>query len=193
MKKIIVLALGVVIFLGTNAQTKFGVKAGANIPDLSGDDVSDDIKNKVGFYVGGFVAITVSETFSVQPELLWSNKGYKYEELGGDITTTFNYINIPVLIQYHAKGFYAETGPQIGILINAKSKGSLMPVADVKDSFKSTAFSWGLGVGYQLPSGFGLGVRYNLGFGSISEESNIDAKFNVLMLGVSYSFGGKKK
>ena len=179
-------------FCGVKAQSKFGIKAGTNIPDLAGDDVSSDIKNKIGFYAGGFVTIPVSENFTVQPELLWSNKGYKYNELG-EFTTTFNYIHIPVLIQYHAKGFYAETGPQIGILITAKQKIESGPNESIKDSFKSTAFSWGAGIGYQLPSGFGIGVRYNIGLGSISEESSIDAKFNVLMLGIFKSFGGKGK
>jgi hypothetical protein len=53
----------------TQAQVRFGFKAGANLANITGD--VDGTKMKFGFNVGGVAKISVSESFSVQPELVY--------------------------------------------------------------------------------------------------------------------------
>jgi hypothetical protein len=100
-------------------------------------------------------------------------------------------LNIPLLLQYNASGFIAETGPQIGFLMSAKAKADDDDV-DVKDFFESTNLSWAVGLGYQLPGGIGINARYNLGLSNIAKTEDDDFKYkaNTIQIGLSYSFGG---
>lgn len=175
----------------------FGVKAGANFANLkftSGDeDESGDMK--VGVHAGGFVNVPIGETFAFQPELLFSMEGAKEEESGVEAKVSLNYINVPLLLQYTSSGFFAETGPQIGFLMSAKSKAEFQgqeEEEDIKDNLKSTAFSWAVGLGYKTQSGFGFGARYNLGLSNIADtESGDDSKIksNVIQVSIFKTFG----
>ena len=176
-------------FTASQAQVKFGVKAGLNLATLAGDD-ADDANSKIGVNVGGFAEIPVAETFAVKPELVFSTQGAKAETAGQDFKLNLSYINIPILGKYNtSSGFFAETGPQIGFLVAAKAKGGGESV-DVKDAYKSTDFAWAFGLGYEMAeSGFGINLRYNLGLSTIDDD---DAKIknSVFQLGVFKTLGG---
>jgi hypothetical protein len=166
----------------SQAQIKFGAKAGANFANVSGSDAEGN-KMKVDFNAGGLVNISLGKSFGLQPEVVYSGQGYKAD--GGDFNTS--YINVPLLAQYHHAGFYGETGPQIGFLMSAKVKSNGISV-DVKDQLKSTDFSWAFGVGYRHESGLGFGARYNLGLTDLADHSNV--KNSVIQVGLSYIVGG---
>lgn len=53
---------------------QFGIKGGMNVSSIS-DDGYDDTKSKVGYYGGVFVNIPASESFSIQPEVIYNNLG----------------------------------------------------------------------------------------------------------------------
>lgn len=55
---------------------QFGAKAGMNVSTIS-DEGFDDTKSKVGYYAGVFMNVPVSESFSIQPEVLYNNLGSK--------------------------------------------------------------------------------------------------------------------
>lgn len=191
MKKVLVLLTAVVLVSSAQAQVKIGVKAGANLSTWSGDNIPGDNKAKVGFNAGALANISISEMFSLQPEVLFSLEGAKLSINNTDVNYNFGYVNIPVLFQYNnASGFFAETGPQLGILATAKAKSGSQS-QDVKSSFKSTNFSWTLGAGYKTDFGIGAGVRYALGLTNIVDQSGSDVKQSNLSVGVFYLFGGK--
>ncbi len=183
MKKVLLsLVVIATTVLASQAQVSYGAKAGANLYNFSGDD-AEGLDSKIGFNVGGFVNIPVSETFSVQPELVFSAEGAKASE--GDGTLNLNYLNIPIMLQYNTpSGFYAEAGPQIGLLMSAKAKLD-GESEDIKDSFKGTNISVGVGLGF--------GARYNLGLGNILDSDGGDLKLGGFQLGVSFKFGGSSK
>ncbi len=191
MKKVLLsLVVIATTVLASQAQVSYGAKAGANLYNFSGDD-AEGLDSKIGFNVGGFVNIPVSETFSVQPELVFSAEGAKASE--GDGTLNLNYLNIPIMLQYNTpSGFYAEAGPQIGLLMSAKAKLD-GESEDIKDSFKGTNISVGVGLGYRLQNGLGFGARYNLGLGNILDSDGGDLKLGGFQLGVSFKFGGSSK
>ena len=193
MKKVFLSFLLAASFAGASAQVQFGVKAGANIANMIGDDAGD-AKSKFGFNAGAFVEIPVAEQFSVKPELVYSLQGAKAEidELDEDVKTNLSYLNIPILAKYNiSEGFFAETGPQIGFLMSAKAKAGDEDT-DIKDAFKSTDFAWALGVGYELAQGLGFNARYNLGLSKIGEEGDAKVKNGVFQFGVFYKFGAAK-
>lgn len=188
MKNVFLVTLIIVIFSTAAAQSKIGIKAGANFSDITGKDATSALHNKTGFYTGILINMPVAAHFHIQPELLWSSQGYKYTELGGQFKTTFSYIDLLALGQYISNGFHIETGLQLGMLVSAKGKGGTIGTQDIKDSFKSTAFSWAAGIGYRDPFGYGIDLRYTFGLGSIADDANTDVKFNVFMVGISKTF-----
>src|SRR5258708_5564415 len=133
MKKALFLFLCASSLVISQAQTRFGIQAGANFANLTGSDVTG-AKMKVDFNAGAFANIPLSSMFSFNPEVLYSGQGAKFD--GGKIN--LNYINVPVLIQYNnPSGFFAETGPQIGFIMSAKEKADGGGTTDIKDQVKS--------------------------------------------------------
>ena len=201
MKKVFLFAAILVATASVSqAQVKFGVKAGANFYQLGGDDadgLDESRKLKVGIAGGAFANIPVNSMFSVVPELLYSMEGNLQKEDDAKMSFNLSYLNIPVMFRYNnPSGFYAETGPQVGFLMSAKTKtefGGVEDEQDIKDELKSIGFSWALGLSYQLKNGFGFGARYNLGLSSIVDEDDVDIKSSGFHVGVFYTFGGEKK
>ena len=73
MKKVLLSAIAVMAFMSVSAQeTRFGVKAGLNLSTFTGD--AEDAKSLVGFQVGGFAEIKLTDKFAIQPEVLFSTK-----------------------------------------------------------------------------------------------------------------------
>jgi len=197
MKKVFLMAVLLSAGIYSQAQIKYGLKAGANFYKVTGDDAEEleqSRKTKVGLAGGAFVNFSLSETFSVQPELLYSQEGNKQKEGDASLNLKLNYINIPVMLQYNASGFYGETGPQLGFLTSAKFKtksGDEEEETDVKEGFKSINLSWAIGLGYKLSNGLGIGARYNLGISNIADAEEASLKSSGFHIGLSYTFGSK--
>lgn len=169
MKKILMTAVAVFGFAFANAQeTKFGAKAGLNLSNFTGD--IENTSTKIGFQVGAFVEIKVSDKFSVQPELLFTSVGAKFDG-SPDVTATLNYLAIPVMAKYYvADKFSLEAGPQIGFLMSAKAKAD-GDSEDIKDGFESTDFGINIGAGYDVTENINIGLRYTVGVSNILADS----------------------
>ncbi|WP_290793382.1 porin family protein [Flavihumibacter sp. UBA7668] len=193
MKKVFLVFLCAATFNAAKAQIQFGVKAGANLSTFAGKDI-EDAKSVIGFNGGGLVRLPINENFKVQPEIVFSAQGSKGDGEFGEEKINLSYINIPVMFQYHTEsGFFAETGPQVGFLAKSKLKSGDISV-DIDEGMKKVDFAWGLGVGYQLPMGFGVNARYNHGLSSIFDSEggeSIKARNSVFQLGIFYVFGGE--
>jgi len=191
MKKIFLIFVCASSFAVAHSQVSFGLKAGVNLANFSGDN--EGSKSKIGFNAGGFAEIGLAESFSVKPELVYSSQGAKYTEDEQEGKLNLNYINIPILAKYtHTSGFFAETGPQIGFLASAKAKIGSVEV-DAKDGMKKTDFAWALGIGYQLPQNIGFNARYNIGLANIADgEGNGTLKNSVFQFGLFYRFSSGK-
>lgn len=164
--------------IGYSQFVVFGAKAGLNLSTFTGNAVAGT-SLLPSFHVGGTANFLLNENFMVQPEVLYSGKGAKYD--GGKFK--FGYIEVPVLVQYKtASGFFIETGPQIGFLISAKLNSQ-----DWKDQVKSTDYSWVGGLGYKSTMGIGGSVRYDFGFFNVSNAGIIRNK--TIMLSIFYTFG----
>jgi opacity protein-like surface antigen len=185
MKKIILSMVAIFAFGFANAQeTKFGAKAGLNMSNVTGDN-SGENKMKIGFQVGAFANIGVSEKFAVQPELLFSTQGTKYT--GG--STELNYLNIPIMAQYKvADKFSLEAGPQIGFLMSAKAKADGGGSADIKEFLNSTDFGIGVGAGYDVAENINLGLRYTIGVSNLNKEGDAKNANSNLAFAIGYRF-----
>jgi hypothetical protein len=171
MKKVSILILSLFLLLGANAQqVHFGIKGGVNISSLHfNDNTSAD--SKVGLHLGILAHIHASKTWAIQPELIYSLEGAKQDVGNTKVTYNLNYLNVPILLQYmFENGFRLEGGPQIGFLLNAKTKAGDVTVTNT--SFKTTAVSIPLGIGYLTSSGWGLDARYVFGLSNIDDNEN---------------------
>jgi hypothetical protein len=146
MRKIIFLAIAIIgITNFINAQEKstdyrdqlqFGIKLGfnySNVYDSEGEDFKAD--GKFGLATGAFLSIPLGTYLGVQPELLFSQKGFKATGviLGNpyEIVRTSNFIDIPLLFAFKPSEFITVlAGPQFSYLIKQT------------DSFTSSLFSF---------------------------------------------------
>ena len=193
MKKFIFVVLLAITFIG--AQAQFGVKGGLNLATWGGDDADDEGKKSLlGPYFGVFYDIKVSDMFSIQPELVYSIQGVKYEESGFKQKIPLSYLNLTPLLRYNnPSGFFAGIGPQIGFLLSAKVKEDGEDDIDIKDELKSVDIAAVLAVGYELKGGFGFYARYNHSLTSLADESDIKVFNRVFQLGIRYKFTLKKE
>ena len=200
MKKLF-LGLGLVAGTFAFAQT-FGIKGGMNVSSLSNDAGLDDSKSKIGFNAGVFMNAPLAESFSIQPEVLYSQYGSKAESGNTSTSLKFDYITVPVMFQYNATPeFYLEAGPEFGFLVSAKSKntvsngnGSGSDTNELnKDNFNGFNFGLGLGLGFDITKNFGVNARYTAGFSDVTKpesDPSTDAKNrnNNFQVGLSYKF-----
>ena len=160
---------------------KFGAKVGVNFSNFTGD--IDMNKALTGFHIGAFVELELSEAITLQPELLFSSQGTKFEESGVSIDFNANYINLPVMFKYSvAEGFNLEAGPQIGFLISAE-----LADEDIKDEMESIDFGMNVGASYDFSEQLFAQARYNIGLSNIAKDSG-DEKIQNSVISVSLGY-----
>ncbi|TDD94211.1 porin family protein [Flavobacterium cellulosilyticum] len=135
MKKLIVfMALVAVSVTNSNAQSTtdnreelfFGLKVGTNYSNVYDSNNQDFVADsKFGFAAGTFVVIPFSKFIGIQPEIMFSQKGYKSSGtyLGSTymMTRTTDFIDIPLL--FAVKPVEQVTllfGPQFSYLMKQK-------------------------------------------------------------------------
>lgn len=105
------------------------------------------------------------------------------------------YLNFPLLARYpFGNGFYGEAGLQPGVRLSAKDKYDGESYS-VNDNIKPFDLGIPLGVGYDFPNNFGLGLRVTPGVMNISRgdwSDFTDRNFVVALRG-TYTFKGKNK
>lgn len=226
MKKLLLTVLAISMCYTINAQEdkqqiekiKFGVKAGVNLANVSGNgldffiDSDEKSENRFGLAIGGLVEYKLSQKISLQGELVYSQQGFKKNYPDEDFMESYalDYLNIPVLAKYYITDeLNLEFGPQLGFLLAAKyidEEDGEKYEEDAKEFFKSTDFGLNFGAGYQLENGLGINARYNLGlanifdysrtriaetkFGKVDEEieDNFQLKNRVFSISLFYTF-----
>jgi hypothetical protein len=164
----------------TGVNSKFGIKGGLNLTNLYVDEASDE-QLKAGFNAGIFWKLAVAKGFSIQPELLYSQKGTKatYDNFiqgDGEYRFNLNYVELPLLAVINlGKHFNIHAGPYAGYLLSADvtdmdDDGSINGVAELsEDNFERFDFGLAGGIGFDIEN-FTIGGRYNYGLREIGDE-----------------------
>jgi hypothetical protein len=214
MKKHILIILILLVSISVNAQTskmKFGIKSGINLskytPEMYvGNSRLADYQGKIGFYIGGYSNIKISEKFKIQPELLFSNQGTKrvFEDISvfdsngtlvgvSDIEETINesVISLPIILQYFINDkFNLEGGIQLGYVINRKQETTKDPFGlnqgnnsqNNNTNYDKFDLGFNLGLGYKILENVRINTRYFLGL--IERDNSI--KPSIFSLGIEY-------
>ena len=176
--------------IAVSQDINFGVKGGVNFASLTGD--TSGLETRTAFHFGIVAEVQISDKFAFQPELLYSSQGAKDSEFDEELKTT--YLNIPLMAKYYvAENISIEAGPQIGLLLSAKTEIDGADDEDIKFRFRDVDFGFNFGLGYKLDSGLNFGLRYNLGISNIVNEVEAfvtDNKINnsVFQISIGYLF-----
>ncbi len=109
-------------------QFHIGLKAGANLSNVI-QHIDENTTNgsKAGFVGGLFLELPIVKGFSIQPEVLFSQKGYKskgsYLSTPYEYKVTSNFIDVPLLAKFKtSENFGIVIGPQFSFLTSTKTK-----------------------------------------------------------------------
>ncbi len=128
MKKLFTLAALAIVLssLNSNAQVKFGIKAGLNIANASVTSGGTGVAtSSITSFQGGLIMLTdLSEQISLQIGALLSGKGASYTEEGG-ITVTPWYLEIPVDFGYNIASGNMKIRPYAGLYLGIGVMGKI--------------------------------------------------------------------
>ena len=201
MKKTAILAaalLATATVSSAQAQSiRLGLRAGANYSNLAGNLQNQaTYNNKFGFLGGVMVNVPVVEGFfSVQPEILYSQKGFEnkpteYTSILGkqkrEGTVSYNYLDVPVLLKVRASGLIFEAGPQYSYLLSANNQtkttttptlGGTPSTTETQNKtdvsgFNRNELGYLAGVGYEVENGLSLSLRYTGAFSDFVKSDN---------------------
>lgn len=207
MKKILILTL--VLFLGTmtmKAQIHGGVKGGLSMATMNVDaPVGYDTPFKLGFWGGGFLVLG-DGLFRFQPEVLYVQKGVRFEKSGTVeyARSTLSYLEVPLMTRIHLGinmvNLYFNVGGYGGYWLGGKTtKYELNTQGNLEETTHDhefddeidNRFDAGLvfGVGVKLTVVF-LEVRYSLGLVNSQKtgEHKNDTKLSYLGVALGVQF-----
>ena len=153
MRKLLLTIALVSFCFSANAQdSKFGATAGYQSLNVKisggGEELSSDAS---GFFLGFFAQFSVTETFSIQPELQYSSITDEGESSG--------LIIIPLMMKFHVtENFNLMAGPQFDYITEQDTEG-----------INKLGLGLGLGLGVDISDNVSLGARYSFGFDRLDD------------------------
>ncbi|MBC3757209.1 PorT family protein [Hyunsoonleella sp. SJ7] len=195
MKRAVLVFALVVCSSGAFAQSKvsFGFRGAVNLATLS----NSDLDTKTGLYLGAILPIRISDIYTLQPEVGYSNQGGDAGiSSGGDVD--IHYISITITNKFFVKdsGFNFIIAPSFDFDTDDTFIGLANRVEGNDITFVD--MSIGLGVGYLFSNGIGIDFRYKRGLIDVfsdtfhsfnSEQYELENQFNTLFqLGITYQF-----
>lgn len=203
MKKVLILAIGVLFAGAAEAQT-FGIKGGVNFSNIiKTNDRNFDTEFKPGLNAGLFVDIPVVEGLAFSPELMFSQKGYKTTGtsllgVANEYSVTSNFIEIPILAKISAADkFNIYVGPQVSFLASTKeefTRGDATyqnTIRNENENLKKSLVGGVIGLGVGLTDQLSLQGRYALDFQKNNENGSSETpiyKNQVIQTSLAYRF-----
>jgi len=222
MKKHLLMAVVLLAATSAFAQEKItvGIRAGVSSATITGDarnslnslvEATDGVvttRNKTGFFAGASVNIPLGSGISVEPGILYDQKGmelrggYQFKGIAAVLSPsaraalTLNYLTVPVLVKGSFGGFQVFAGPQVSFLTNADLNvraGALgfdvyRNRMDASAQFNKTDLGVTGGIGYQFGKGFSISAAYDRGLTRVDADRRMNAFNQAVKVGVGYRF-----
>lgn len=171
-KNILLFALTLCAATLFGQQFKGGLTAGLVGSQVAGDNFSG--YKKAGLFAGGFVTLSLSPTSSLQMELTYFQKGSRENPTEDNNYVSYllrvNYIELPLLYQYHAGRFVIEAGPSGGFLAGYYEEDNYNVGNDIKTMSRVT-LQINLGVALQLSPNWSAFLRTNNSLFNIRKQN----------------------
>ncbi len=187
----------------------FGARVGMNVANIGGD-IDPKMDSKISLKAGVVACFPLADNIYLEPGLLFSPKGakYEYKDIKGDnIKNVYNlnYLEIPIsaVYKFEVNSNFAvrgHVGPYVGVGMFGRYKREVNGSAKEKDGGdKKKAFSsekracnyqrfdtgLNLGAGIEFSICY-LGVQYGLGFMNFNSKNNKDYKMRNNVLSVDF-------
>ncbi len=205
MKKILLVIIAALTFFSVqaSAQIKWGATVGINFNTK--DFAAIDMKARAGWNIGATALIDLPLGFSVQPSLVYSQKG---ANLADGVSFDMGYLQLPVSVQWGPDLLlfrpFLDVTPFVGCAISNVTKMNIASLSTVvKNEWEGlNKLEYGLGIGagvnvWKLQ----LVARYNWNLGSLYDLKGWDdvlsnvtglkkenANFGGITINVSYFF-----
>jgi hypothetical protein len=165
-------------------EITYGAKVGVIVSNITQTpkEWEQEKLYKAGFTGGAFLNYAFNEHFSLQPELLYTQKGVRdnlyYGFISIDLTASFDYVELPVLAIYsftEMRGFrpFLYGGPNVSFTISSElelSASVLSGAIDFSSLTHVTDFGLVAGGGFEYPFGKGnlvVDARFQRGFTNV--------------------------
>jgi len=202
MRSIHLFILSMVLLWAVNVDAqssyRFGIQGGLNIANANTSPTHFPKEDRLGFLIGGHMDISITGTFSVQPELLYVQKGAEFtieEDIDLRSTTNwkYDYIELPVLLKLHLGERDIKpvifAGPSIGYNINAKAESLTNEISEtenLKDDTRPFEFGLYFGAGGVMnlsqSTALTIHLRYSLGLSDVDKDSRESWKSNGIQI-----------
>ncbi|KAF5047729.1 Outer membrane protein beta-barrel domain protein [anaerobic digester metagenome] len=175
-----------------SAQTAFGVKGSFDLFNMTvKDDDGDRVETKMipTFDAGVFAEIPVADEFYLRPELLFAQKGSRYDNII-ETTTRISYLELPINFLYKGAlsggNVLVGFGPYFALGVGGKVKSGNVSL-DVK--FKNDYTDADELAVYYKP--FDMGAKVMAGY-ELSAGLQIILNASLGIAGIEPSFNGQK-
>lgn len=195
-KIIVVAVLLLTTFTISEAQIRFGIKAGASITNLT--NAHSTSKSRTGYQIGGLALIPIDnkDQFYFEPEVIYSAQGEFNVNRDPRINqkTYLSFINVPLNLRAYLSEseneIYGVFGPYIGFKVGENIEKFDFPTEPDDEKYSSFDFGLGLGGGFSLNRQFEIEARYSYGFVDQIEHDASDSNnhTSILSFGLSYVF-----
>ena len=182
----------------SDAQVRFGLKGGLNVSDMSLSKELLESSNRLGFFVGPTLKVTLPLTgLSADISALYNQSESKLD----DETITRKYIDVPLNARFGfgigSLGIFAYAGPQVSFNVGDEEfNWTSTESYDNTFQLKKSLFSVNVGAGITVSS-LQLTANYNIAIGktgdlSLGETVNnvigTKARANNWQIGLAYFF-----
>ena len=179
MKASILILLLSISYLTSLAQVSFGVKGGINLNCIVTKDIPSSFPSiqsemAVGFHIGLFSQIKLTNRLNLIPEFQYSQRGAKYNS--GSMNININYLELPIMASYSIKSFALDFGPQLAYRLSS-----------TVDAYKDFEFGLVGGVRFNFAKDFFVTGRYYYGVTAISEIAFSGSNGQSFSNGLEYS------
>lgn len=217
MKRIILISLLIIPFsLVSNAQIKFGIKAGVTSTSIKVDEViniSDQTdfneivvkgqNSKVGFQGGVMARITILKLY-VQPELLFTSTGGEVEVTSLNSGTVvlsevrdqkFRQIDFPIMVGYKFGPARVQLGPVGTIVLGSDPSLDGFMDMNYEEEFNGATWGYQVGIGLDLGKKITIDVKYEGNLSKLAdgvkiagETRSFDSRNSQFVASLGYFF-----
>lgn len=174
-----ILLIAVVPFvLSAQPSFRYGLRGGLNYCNLDLRSKSSDSEwpsdYRLSYHVGMVSKYSLNDRISISPELLFSSKGYKEEndEISG--TISYNYLSLPIFINYNFLKFLSiSAGPEFNYMVAAIShhKSQKNNFMDFYRTYGNRFdFGFEAGISVNFSDKLSASVRYFHGLSSLLDD-----------------------
>ena len=182
----------------SDAQVRFGLKGGLNVSDMSLSKEVLESSNRLGFFVGPTLKVTLPLTgLSADISALYNQSESKLD----DETITRKYIDVPLNARFGfgigSLGIFAYAGPQVSFNVGDEEfNWTSTESYDNTFQLKKSLFSVNVGAGITVSS-LQLTANYNIAIGKTGDLSlgeivnnviGTKARANNWQIGLAYFF-----